>query len=270
LDAWLFEDSFVLILLSYTKMVCIRPANVEDLIAMQAANLCCLPENYQLKYYLYHILSWPHLLYVAEDYNKKIVGYVLAKMEEDTGEVHGHITSLAVLRSHRKMGVASKLMRASQRAMEEVYNAEHVSLHVRAYSNRAAFHLYSDTLGFEIHDLEKKYYADNEDAYDMRRVLTAGKKKAEEAKAKKAITDKDKNKDKDEKEVSIGSGPPADKTANEEDSKNASGDKADKAKDPAFKPPPRAAEKDAADAEAKDGEEGDDAAKKKKKRNKKK
>merc|ERR1712216_923537 len=97
-------------------------------------------------------------------------------------------------------GIASKLMRASQRAMEEVYNAEHVSLHVRAYSNRAAFSLYTQSLGFEIHDLDKKYYADNEDAYVMRRVLTAGKQKAEEAKdKKKAIKDKDKdeNKEKD-------------------------------------------------------------------------
>lgn len=43
---------------------------------------CCLPllSPLQMKYYLYHILSWPQLLYVAEDYNKKIVGYVLAKM----------------------------------------------------------------------------------------------------------------------------------------------------------------------------------------------
>lgn len=32
------------------------------------------------QYYLYHILSWPQLLYVAEDYDGKIVGYVLAKM----------------------------------------------------------------------------------------------------------------------------------------------------------------------------------------------
>jgi len=29
---------------------------------------------------MYHILSWPQLLYVAEDYNGRIVGYVLAKM----------------------------------------------------------------------------------------------------------------------------------------------------------------------------------------------
>ncbi len=40
----------------------------------------CLPENYQMKYYMYHGLSWPQLSYVAEDESGKIVGYVLAKM----------------------------------------------------------------------------------------------------------------------------------------------------------------------------------------------
>jgi peptide alpha-N-acetyltransferase len=39
-----------------------------------------LPENYQLKYYFYHGLSWPQLSYVGEDDDGKIVGYVLAKM----------------------------------------------------------------------------------------------------------------------------------------------------------------------------------------------
>lgn len=101
------------------KMVCIRKATVKDLLAMQACNLFCLPENYQMKYYLYHILSWPQLLYVAEDYNGRIVGYVLAKMEEETTDCHGHITSLAVLRTHRKLGLATKLMTAAQNAMEQ-------------------------------------------------------------------------------------------------------------------------------------------------------
>lgn len=72
-----------------------------------------------MKYYFYHILSWPQLLYVAEDCGK-IVGYVLAKMEEETNECHGHITSLAVLRTHRKLGLATKLMTAAQHAMEQV------------------------------------------------------------------------------------------------------------------------------------------------------
>merc|ERR1712125_228552 len=104
--------------------------------------------------------------------------------EEDTDEPHGHITSLAVARTHRKLGIASKLMRASIAAMEECFNAEYVSLHVR-YTNRAAFTLYSQTLGFEIHDVEKGYYADKEDAYDMRKVLQAGLKKKEEEKARR-------------------------------------------------------------------------------------
>lgn len=123
-----------------------------------------------MKYYLYHILSWPQLLYVAEDYNGKIVGYVLAKMEEESSECHGHITSLAVLRTHRKLGLATKLMSAAQAAMEQVYGSEYVSLHVRK-SNRAAFRLYTETLGYKIHDIEAKYYADGEDAYDMRKQL---------------------------------------------------------------------------------------------------
>mmetsp|Transcript_18296 Transcript_18296/g.25442 ORF Transcript_18296/g.25442 Transcript_18296/m.25442 type:complete len:137 (-) Transcript_18296:248-658(-) len=136
-------------------MVNIRKATIDDLLEMQNCNLFCLPENYQMKYYLYHILSWPQLLYVAEDYNKKIVGYVLAKMEDNSKPLHGHITSLAVLRSHRKLGLATKLMRTAQSEMETVFRAEYVSLHVRK-SNTAAYHLYTKTLGYEQHDIEAK------------------------------------------------------------------------------------------------------------------
>lgn len=39
-----------------------------------------MPENYQMKYYYYHILSWPELSWVAEDDKGRIVGYVLGKL----------------------------------------------------------------------------------------------------------------------------------------------------------------------------------------------
>jgi ribosomal protein S18 acetylase RimI-like enzyme len=52
----------------------------------------------------------------------------------------------------------------------QVFDAEYVSLHVRK-SNRAALHLYQITLGYDVNDIEAKYYADNEDAYDMRKVM---------------------------------------------------------------------------------------------------
>jgi peptide alpha-N-acetyltransferase len=51
----------------------------------------------------------------AYDY-PKIVGYVLAKMEEQPadGVQHGHITSLSAMRTHRRRGIAEKLMRQSR------------------------------------------------------------------------------------------------------------------------------------------------------------
>ena len=154
---------------------------------MQACNLHNLPENYQMKYYMYHALSWPELLYVAEADDGKIVGYVMAKMEDEDLEkdepIHGHITSISVLRSHRKLGIATKLMRASQFAMSTIYDAEYCSLHVRV-GNRAALALYKDTLGFEVLKVEDKYYADGEDAYDMRVYLNKDKKKRQEEESK--------------------------------------------------------------------------------------
>mmetsp|Transcript_17914 Transcript_17914/g.17229 ORF Transcript_17914/g.17229 Transcript_17914/m.17229 type:complete len:268 (-) Transcript_17914:69-872(-) len=148
-------------------MVCIRQATPDDLILMQTSNLWCLPENYQLKYYMYHILAWPQLLHVAEDHEGQIVGYVLAKMEDDANPPHGHITSLAVLRTHRKCGLATKLMRQAHARMQEAFGSVYCSLHVR-YTNVAAFHLYSQTLGYKIDEIEKGYYADGEDAYSMK------------------------------------------------------------------------------------------------------
>ena len=79
---------------------------------------------------LYHALSWPGISYVAENEDGKIVGYVLAKMfsclvhvvflmkkhsdDENTSEPHGHITSVSVLRTYRRLGIAEKLMRLSR------------------------------------------------------------------------------------------------------------------------------------------------------------
>ncbi|KAG4436859.1 hypothetical protein IFR05_007665 [Cadophora sp. M221] len=156
----------------------IRLLRSSDIPHVQHANITNLPENYFMKYYLYHALSWPQLSYVAVDVSRpqkspydypRIVGYVLAKMEEDPpdGVQHGHITSLSVMRTHRRLGIAEKLMRQSQRAMVETFQAQYVSLHVRV-SNKAALHLYRDTLEFQMEKTEAKYYADGEDAFSMK------------------------------------------------------------------------------------------------------
>ena len=65
--------------------------------------------------------------------------------------------------------------------MLEVFDSEYVSLHVRV-GNREAFSLYSGTLGYQINDIEAKYYADGEDAYDMRKTFIKPKSISQESK----------------------------------------------------------------------------------------
>ncbi len=42
------------------------------------------------------------------------IQFNIQRDDEDGTEPHGHITSLAVLRSHRKLGLATKLMNQSR------------------------------------------------------------------------------------------------------------------------------------------------------------
>ncbi len=87
---------------------------ISDLPEIQNTNLWNLPENYQMKYYLYHLATWPQLSFSAS-VNGKIVGYVLAKMEDDPStDRNGHITSLSVLRTYRRLGIAKRLMLCSR------------------------------------------------------------------------------------------------------------------------------------------------------------
>ncbi|KAF5325197.1 hypothetical protein D9619_009758 [Psilocybe cf. subviscida] len=147
----------------------VRQMRVEDLMGMQACNLQNLPENNTMRHYTHHAMTWPAISFVAEDHKGRIVGYILAKMDEHVPEgdpPRGHVRSISVLRSYRRLGLAKKLMIQSQKAMRDIYCASYVSLHVRK-SNKAALALYRDALGFTVKGTKKKHYANGEDAYAM-------------------------------------------------------------------------------------------------------
>ena len=84
---------------------------------------------------------------------------------------HGHITSLAVKRSNRRLGLAKKLMDQASRAMVENFGAKYVSLHVRK-SNRAALALYKSVLKFEVDDIEPKVKSMSIDFFSKRLIIT--------------------------------------------------------------------------------------------------
>jgi ribosomal protein S18 acetylase RimI-like enzyme len=108
---------------------------------------------------------------VAEDTEtKRVAGYVIGKADDDAPET-GHITSLAVRREYRKLGIAKKLMDQLHMAMRETLNLSRVTLNVRR-SNYSAIALYQRALGYELIKVDVAYYADKEDALYMSKDLS--------------------------------------------------------------------------------------------------
>lgn len=64
--------------LAFVDRVHLQP---RDLINIQACNVHNLPVSYVLHYYMYHLATWPQLLFIAEDeMARTCIGYVLARM----------------------------------------------------------------------------------------------------------------------------------------------------------------------------------------------
>ncbi|KAI3947176.1 hypothetical protein MKW92_011524 [Papaver armeniacum] len=162
-------------------MVYIRNARVGDIPKIKSCDLLCFPNEDAATYSSFFtdsILSWPQLFYVAI-YGGRIVGYLVAKMlveeqyedlvkeqervkedneeeekgddkeaEEDVEECEGYISSLGVHPSHKKLGIARKLMNVVENAMVKQYGSKYVSLQVRV-SNHAAIKFYTEKLGYK-------------------------------------------------------------------------------------------------------------------------
>lgn len=172
--------------------ISLRRARVTDVIQMQNTNLHCLPENYHMWYWIYHYLLSPQGAHVAVNRKGKVLGYVLAKMDDDNKNQkpppppHGHITSVAVYSRYRKLGIATKLMSYTHRTLRECFSADHVNLNVREF-NRAAHILYENTLGYKFVNVEERYYADGENGWSMRYNYPPDPNKPQKEQAKAAL-----------------------------------------------------------------------------------
>jgi ribosomal protein S18 acetylase RimI-like enzyme len=124
----------------------------------------------------------------------KIVAYVLGKVEtrpvmdydypmspmsrydlsssRRNVETLGHVTSLAVQREYRRLGLGRALMEQLQSHMQHYRGSAGIAscgLHVRV-SNDAAYRLYQHD-GYEVESVLPHYYQDGEEAYFMRKRL---------------------------------------------------------------------------------------------------
>ena len=112
-------------------------------------------------------MNWPSLVFVAETYDGKVVGYVIGKMHVATIPAAGHISSIAVMRSYRKCGIATLLLRYAHDGMARRHYARSCSLHVRC-DNLAAQKLYAKALGYRVQQRKYSYYGWCNDAFLMK------------------------------------------------------------------------------------------------------
>lgn len=149
----------------------IREARAEDLLSVMNINRICLPENYSYSFFFTIYESFPKAFLVA-DAGGSLAGYIMCRVERGFSKIEtlrfrrlGHIVSVAVLPSYRRMGIGSALVLAALGALKNEYKCDEAFLEVRV-TNQPAIGLYK-SIGFSVVDVVRNYYVDGEDAYIM-------------------------------------------------------------------------------------------------------
>ncbi|KAK2198033.1 bifunctional N-acetyltransferase Ard1-like/Acyl-CoA N-acyltransferase/GNAT domain [Babesia duncani] len=151
-------------------MITIRRATIYDMVSLSDCNFVNVVENYQMKYYFYHLLSWPQFTNIAVCSRGKVCGYSMGKLEDDKPRA-GHLTAVGVLRSYRGLGIANKVITQTHKWMEAVFDCDCAYLFVRV-TNWAAHALYRKKLKYSVDEVVKGYFHDGEDAYSMKALFS--------------------------------------------------------------------------------------------------
>jgi ribosomal-protein-alanine N-acetyltransferase len=145
----------------------IRPLTEKHLDEILKLNLRCFKsgENYT-KYTFTYLLNEPNCLsYRIVTPNGQMVGFVFVITDEGGA---GHITTIGVAPEHRRRGLANKLLRHAEEALQKRYVTT-VMLEVRV-SNIAAQNLYRE-FNYSITQRLLHYYNNGEDGFLMMKSL---------------------------------------------------------------------------------------------------
>jgi ribosomal-protein-alanine N-acetyltransferase len=157
----------------------VRRARESDIPEVMRINVETLPENYWYGFYKHLLDNWGEAFLVAEQADPVLLGLTVELEEEGSflkrivsmlksltePRPLGHLVSIAVREQYRRMGVGSRLLGGTIRAMMDVYKTDSIYLEVRI-SNAPAIRLY-EKYGFRKARIIKGYYSDGEDAYVM-------------------------------------------------------------------------------------------------------
>jgi ribosomal-protein-alanine N-acetyltransferase len=152
------------------ESILIRRCTIEDLEGVIEVNEKELPEDYPYFFYKSILDDYPESFLVACNSQKKIIGYIMWRVEKLPSQYNleftnkGHLVSIAVSNEYRKLGIAKSLLIKSMNKVMK-YNIDEFVLEVRV-SNYPAINLYK-RFGFKTHSIKRNYYRDQENAYYM-------------------------------------------------------------------------------------------------------
>lgn len=131
-------------------MITIRRAEALDLYKIQNSELTT-EESYLSKFYYYHHLSWPYMMYLAETFDKKIVGYTIMKLDEssrNTSQVVVQVTNMIVSPSYRRLKIGSQLMKQTINSAIETCGA--TLIRTKVTDSNSPTSLFLKSIGFRV------------------------------------------------------------------------------------------------------------------------
>jgi ribosomal-protein-alanine N-acetyltransferase len=134
----------------------IEPATWRDLSALRRLEKICFPLDVWPLWDLIGVLTFPGVVRLKATHNGEMVGFIAADIRR--AENLAWISTLGVLPTYRRRGVARTLLQASEAQLP----VPRIRLSVRA-SNQPAISLYS-SFGYQQHSIWSRYYSDGEDA----------------------------------------------------------------------------------------------------------
>ncbi|HUW89561.1 MAG TPA: N-acetyltransferase [Candidatus Nanopelagicaceae bacterium] len=155
---------------SDTNPIVVRRCTLEDLEGVIEVNEQELPEDYPYFFYKSILDNYPESFLIACNSNEEIIGYIMWRVERAPAitslklKNNGHLVSIAVSKSYRRLGVAMTLLAHSMKKIKK-YKIDEFVLEVRI-SNYEAINLYKK-FNFQTHSIKEKYYRDGENAYYM-------------------------------------------------------------------------------------------------------
>lgn len=151
------------------NIVHISPASLADLDAVQHIENTCFGEEAFHRQQLRYLIAQAKGVFLLAKKGDETLGY----LSLTTSQRHhtGRIYSIAVLPSHRNLGLGKLLLQSALQSVREL-QLRALFLEVRL-SNQAAIALY-ESYGFVKRAEKKNYYLNGESAYSMvRRVVNA-------------------------------------------------------------------------------------------------